>query len=220
MRHEELRIKLVEYGKRLMADRLVTGPGGNISAKEGNIVYLSPSGLAFDEMGPEDYVGMDLTTGQVVEGERRTTSEFLVHMACYRKRSDIGAVVHTHPPYTVALSSSGHHIKAMFPDFHIYTHSKTPHIDYITVNTQELADAVEKVVRDASVIVLRNHGAVAIGSHLKEAYYRMASLEEGAQVQWLALQVGKPRFLTKQELDALDELATEEYRRKLLEQSE
>jgi hypothetical protein len=48
----------------------------------------------------------------------------------------------------------------------------------------------------------------------------MASLEEGAQVQWLALQVGKPRFLSKQELDALDELATEEYRRKLLEQSE
>jgi L-fuculose-phosphate aldolase len=220
MRDEELRIKLVEYGKRLMAERLVTGPGGNISAKEGNIIYLSPSGLAFDEMGPEDYVGMDLTTGEVVEGERRTTSEFLVHMACYRKRSDIGAVVHTHPPYTVALSSSGHHIKAMFPDFHIYTHSKTPHIDYITVNTQELADAVEKVVGDASVIVLRNHGAVAIGSHLKEAYYRMASLEEGAQVQWLSLQVGKPRFLTKQELDALDELATEEYRRKLLEQSE
>lgn len=220
MRDEELRIKLVEYGKRLMAERLVTGPGGNISAKEGNIIYLSPSGLAFDEMGPEDYVGMDLTTGEVVEGEGRTTSEFLVHMACYRKRSDIGAVVHTHPPYTVALSSSGHHIKAMFPDFHIYTHSKTPHIDYITVNTQELADAVEKVVGDASVIVLRNHGAVAIGSHLKEAYYRMASLEEGAQVQWLSLQVGKPRFLTKQELDALDELATEEYRRKLLEQSE
>ena len=89
MRDEELRIKLVEYGKRLMVERLVTGPGGNISAKEGNIIYLSPSGLAFDEMGPEDYVGMDLTTGEVVEGERRTTSEFLVHMACYRKRSDI-----------------------------------------------------------------------------------------------------------------------------------
>ena len=220
MRDEELRMKLVEYGKRLMAERLVTGPGGNISAKAGHIIYLSPSGLAFDEMGPEDYVGMDLATGQVVEGERRATSEFLVHMACYRKRSDVGAVIHTHPPYTVALSSSGHDIRAMFPDFHIYTHSKTPHIDYITVNTQELADAVERVVGDANAIVLRNHGAVAIGSHLKEAYYRMASLEEGAQVQWLALQVGKPRFLTKQELNALDELATEEYRRKLLEHSE
>ncbi|MBW1946158.1 MAG: class II aldolase/adducin family protein [Deltaproteobacteria bacterium] len=220
MRDEELRIKLVEYGQRLMAEGLVTGPGGNLSARAGNIIYLSPSGLAFDEMGAGDYVGMDLNSGEVIEGEGRPTSEYLVHLVCYRKRSDIGAVVHTHPRYTVALSSAGHDIKAMFPDFHIYTHSKTPHIDYITVNTQELADAVEGVVEDANVIVLRNHGAVAIGGHLKEAYYRMASLEEGAQVQLLAMQVGSPRFLTKGELKELDDLATEKYRRKLLEQSE
>jgi len=220
MRDEELRIKLVEYGRRLMAERLVTGPGGNISARSGNLIYVSASGLAFDEMAPGDYVGMDWNTGKVVEGERRPSSESLVHLACYRKRADIGAVIHTHPRYTVALSSCGHDIKAMFPDFHIYTHSKIPHIDYITVNTQELADAVDAAVADANVIVLRNHGAVSIGSHLKEAYYRMASLEEGAQVQWLALQVGNPRFLTKQELADLDALGTEKYRRKLLEQSE
>ena len=220
MRDEALRIKLVEYGRRLMAEGLVTGPGGNISARSGNLVYVSASGLAFDEMEPADYVGMDLETREIMEGERRPSSEVLVHLACYRKRSDIGALIHTHPRYTVALSSSGHDIKAMFPDFHIYTHSKIPHIDYITVNTPELATAVEAVVDDANVIVLRNHGAVAVGSHLKEAYYRMASLEEGAQVQWLGLQVGKPRFLTKKELADLDALATEKYRRKLLKQSQ
>jgi len=220
MRDEGLRKKLAEYGRRLMAEGLVTGPGGNISARSENLIYVSASGLAFDEMTPEDYVGMDLHTGEVLEGERRPTSESLVHLACYRRRPDIGAVIHTHPRYTVALSSSGHDIKAMFPDFHIYTHSKTPHIDYITVNTQALADAVEKVADDAYVIVLRNHGAVALGGHLKEAYYRMASLEEGAQVQWLALMAGKPRFLTNQELSELDGLGTEKYRRKLLERSE
>jgi L-fuculose-phosphate aldolase len=213
-------MKLVEYGRRLMAEGLVTGPGGNLSARAGNIIYLSPSGLAFDEMGADDYVGMDMESGQVVDGKGRPTSEYLVHMACYRKRPDIGAVVHTHPRYTVALSSSGHDIQAMFPDFHIYTHSKIPHIDYITVNTRELADAVEAVVGDATVIVLRNHGAVAVGGHLKEAYYRMASLEEGAQVQLLAMQAGTPRFLTPEECKELDDLATEKYRRKLLKQSE
>jgi len=220
MRDEALRIKLAEYGRRLMTEGLVTGPGGNISARSGNLIYLSASGLAFDEMEPGDYVGMDLETREIMEGERRPSSEYLVHLACYRKRPDIGALIHTHPRYTIALSSSGHDIKAMFPDFHIYTHSKIPHIDYITVNTPELAAAVEAVVNDADVIVLRNHGAVSIGSHLKEAYYRMASLEEGAQVQWLGLQVGKPRFLTKKELDELDALATEKYRRKILKRSE
>lgn len=220
MQDEALRLKLVEYGRRLLAEGLVTGPGGNISARLDNVIYLSPSGLAFDEMAPGDYVSMNLDTGDIIAGKRRPTSEYQVHLACYRKRADIGAVVHTHPRYTLALSSSGHDIKAMFPDFHIYTRSKIPHIDYITVNTQELAMAVENAVDDANVIVLRNHGAVTLGGNLKEAYYRMASLEEGAQVQWLALLVGKPRFLTDQELADLDRLETESYRRKLLAQSE
>jgi len=220
MQDEELRLKLVKYGRHLLAEGLVTGPGGNISARLDNVIYLSPSGLAFDEMAPEDYVCMDLNTGETIAGERRPTSEYLVHLACYRKRADIAAVIHTHPRYSLALSSSGHDIKAMFPDFHIYTRSKIPHIDYITVNTRELAMAMENVVNDANVIVLRNHGAVALGGNLKEAYYRMASLEEGAQIQWLALMVGKPRFLTDRELADLDRLETETYRRKLLAQSE
>ena len=107
MNDKNLRVSLAEYGRRLMADRLVTGPGGNLSARSGNVIYLSSSGLAFDEMRAEDYVGMKLDTGDLLEEERRPTSEFMVHLACYRKRPDIGAVVHTHPPYTVALSSSG-----------------------------------------------------------------------------------------------------------------
>jgi L-fuculose-phosphate aldolase len=216
MRNESIRNELVLYGKRLVADGLVTGPGGNISARERDRVYLSPSGYAFDELGPEDFVAMSVDSGEIVEGDKRPTSEFLMHLACYRKRPDIAAVIHTHPRYTIALSSSGNTIRAMFADFHIYTLSRIPHIDYITVTTPELARAVEQAVGEANVIVLRNHGAVALGRHLKEAYYRMASLEEGAQIQWLASAAGKPRFLSDQELADLDQLASEEYRRKLL----
>ena len=216
MRNEALRKELVKTGKRLMAEGLVTGPGGNLSAIAEGIVYLSPSGYAFDELTPEDYVGIEIASGEIIEGKRRPTSEFLMHLACYRQRPDIGAVVHTHPRYTISLSSSGHDIKAMFADFHIYTMSKIPHIDYITVTTPELAEAVASVVEEADVIVLRNHGAITLGTNLKEAYYRMASLEEGAQIQWLATLVGDPRFLTAQELSDLDRLGSEQYRRKLL----
>lgn len=216
MRNEALRKELIKIGKRLMAEGLVTGPGGNLSAIAEGIVYLSPSGYAFDELTPEDYVGIEIASGEIVEGKRRPTSELLMHLACYRQRPDIGAVVHTHPRYTIALSSSGHDIKAMFADFHIYTMSKIPHIDYITVTTPELAEAVGSVVEAVDVIVLRNHGAITLGTNLKEAYYRMASLEEGAQIQWQATLVGDPRFLTAQELSDLDRLGSEQYRRKLL----
>jgi L-fuculose-phosphate aldolase len=216
MRDEALRKDLVHYGKRLMADGLVTGPGGNLSARSANIVYLSPSGYAFDDLAPEDYVGLDISSGEFIRGENRPTSEYLMHLACYRKRQDVGDVVHTHPRYTIALSSSGHDIKAMFADFHIYTLSKIRHIEYLTVTTPELAQAVEQVVGESNVIVLRNHGAVTLGRHLKEAFCRMASLEENAHIQWLATMVGNPRFLSEKELKELDQLDSEKYRRELM----
>jgi L-fuculose-phosphate aldolase len=75
-------------------------------------------------------------------------------------------------------------------------------------------------VADANALVLRNHGAVTLGTHLKEAYYRMLSLEEGAQIQWLATLVGTPRFLTPQQLQDLDALGSEKYRRNLLSNTE
>jgi len=220
MRDKTIRLELAQFGKKLYVDGLVAGPGGNLSARAGDIIYLSPSGFAFDELEPEDYIGMDLSSGRVVEGRHRPTSEYLMHLACYQVRNDVRAVVHTHPRYTIAMSSAGHDIKAMIADFHIYTHSKVPHLEYFTVTTPELAAAVKAQVADANALVLRNHGAVTLGTHLKEAYYRMLSLEEGAQIQWLATLVGTPRFLTPQQLQDLDALGSEKYRRNLLSNTE
>lgn len=220
MRGKTVRSELVAFGKKLYADGLVAGPGGNLSARDGDIIYLSPSGFAFDELQPEDYIGVDLPSGRIVDGQHQPTSEYRMHLACYQVRDDVRAVVHTHPRYTIAMSSSGHDIKAMFADFHIYTHSKIPHLDYITVTTPELADAVKSRVAGANALVLRNHGAVTLGTNLKEAYYRMLSLEEGAQIQWLATMVGTPRFLSPQQLLDLDALASEKYRRHLLSKTE
>lgn len=216
MRDEALRNELVEYGLKLIEGGLVAGPGGNISARAGDVIYLSPSGFAFDELSAEQYIGMEVETGEIVEGEGRPTSEYLMHLFCYRKRPDIAAVVHAHPRYTIAMTSSGHTLQALYPDFHILTDSKVPHIDYVTATTPEMARAVEAVVDDANVVILRNHGVTTLGRNLKEAYYRMLSVEEGAQIQWMATLAGTPRFLTPQERNDLDGLKSEEYRRKLL----
>ncbi len=216
MRDKIIRRELVQFGKKLYADGLVAGPGGNISARCGEIIYLSPSGFAFDELQPGDYIGMDLSSGRVIEGRHRPTSEYLMHLACYQVRDDARAVIHTHPRYTIAMSSTGHDIKAMFADFYIYTHASIPQLEYITVTTPELAAAVKSGVAGANALVLRNHGAVTLGANLKEAYYRMLCLEQGAHIQWLAAQVGTPQFLTPQQLEDLDALDSEKYRRNLL----
>lgn len=217
---QELRIELSEYGKKLIESGLVTGAGGNISARFENVVLMSPSGFSLAECKPEDFVALDLESGNVIEGDKRPTSEYLMHLYCFRKRPDITAVVHCHPRYTVAVSSSGFDIKAMFADFQIYVGSNLPHIDYITVTTPELAKAVEDAVDDSTnVVVLRNHGAVTLGVNLKQAFYRMLTLEEGANIQSLAQSIGKPRFFTDEEKKDLENLNSEVYRRKLLSDS-
>ncbi len=214
---DKVKEEIVYYAQRLIKDGLVTGPGGNISARYENIMFISPSGFSFDDAKPEDYVGVDIDSGQIVEGTNRPSSEVLMHLGCYRKRADIQAIVHIHPPLATGIISAGMNLKPMYPDFYIYLGSNIPHIDYVTVTTPRLAKAVEKVIGSANVVLMRNHGALTVGSNLPQAYYRAQIIEEGAKVLLAALTVGKPRYLTEDEMRELDNLSSEKYRRELLE---
>jgi L-fuculose-phosphate aldolase len=141
-----------------------------------------------------------------------------MHLAVYRRRPEVNAVIHTHPPITVALTSAGHDLKPLFADYYVYLGRNVPHLPYITVTTVELAREVERVAADADCygIVLRNHGAITVGATVKEAYFRTLAIEEQAVVQHAALQVGRPTFLSDEECSRLDRLGSEAYRRELL----
>ena len=139
-----------------------------------------------------------------------------MHLACYRHRTDVAAVVHTHPQYTIALASSGHNLKPMFADAIIYLGRHIPHLDYITVTTPELAAAVEGVLPGANCIILRNHGAITLGENLKQAFWRACTVEEAARIQLLATLAGNPRFLNDDEAATLEGLGSEQHRRELL----
>jgi len=214
----ELVEQLVATAGALVDDGLVRGAGGNVSVREGDIMWISPSGFSFKDAAPEDYPGVSLESGKIVRGERRPSSEVLMHLAIYRNRPEVTAIVHTHPPVTVALVSAGHDLKAMYPDYYVFLGRNVPHLPYITATTPEMAAAVEEVAAapDCYGIILRNHGVVTVGTNLKEAYFRTLAVEEQATILHQALQVGEPRFLTEAECDALDELGSEKYRKALL----
>lgn len=212
--------ELVKTAAMLVENGLVRGAGGNVSAREGDVMWISPSGFSFVDAGPEVYPGVSIQKGEIVQGEYRPSSEVLMHLAIYRRRPEVQAVIHTHPPFTIALTATGHHLQPMFADYYVYLGSNVPHIPYVTVTTPELAAAVEEVVAAADCygIVLRNHGAITVGKTIKEAYFRTLAMEEQAIIQHAALQVGEPRFLSAEECARLDQLGSEEYRRKLLAQ--
>ena len=211
----KIKEKLVEYGKKIAEKGLAVGPGGNISARVGDIVYLSPSGYAFEELVPEQYVGVNLQTGEVVDGDLKPTCEISMHLGCYLIRKDIQAVVHPHPPIATGLISAGVEIKPMFPDFVAYV-GEAPVIDYVIPAGSEIREAVTGVIKEHNAVLLKNHGAVTVGANLKEAFYRAQIIEDAARSLMASLVAGKPRFLTKSEQEGIRNLEAEDYRRTLL----
>ncbi|MBX4147788.1 aldolase [Paenibacillus sp. LC231] len=216
MLNMETRNELCKYAKKIVDSGLVVGPGGNISARAGDKMYLSPSGFALEEIEPEQWIEVDIPTGDITDIGLRPSSEVLMHLYGYRSNPDIGAMVHTHPSHCIAFTLVERELPVMFPDQAALV-GRTAYIPYIIPTTDLLADAVAEKVTTASSILLGNHGLVTTGRNLREAYYRTQVVEESAKIYLSAKAAGTPVPLTDQEVDDIAALESEDYRIQLLQ---
>jgi len=207
--------ELNKYAHKLVDQGLVVGAGGNLSMRDGDDMYISPSGFDLKEIEPHQWVKVDINTGEI-EGNLRPSSEVLMHLECFRKNEEIQAVLHAHPTYSVGVSSAGKDIPPLFPDFPAMVKS-VGYIDYVIPTTNLLAEKVAELV-DKDVIIMRNHGVLTLGKTMKEAYFFMQLTEESAKVYTISSIFGGPRVLTEQECEDLRNLSAERYRSKLLKE--
>ncbi len=212
-----IKSELIKYGKKMVRSKLVGGAGGNISARLDDVVYLSPAGYALDEMMEDDVVGVSIDSGEVVEGRLKPTSEVLIHLQCYRNKKEIRAVVHTHSPWASGVISARTPLKPMFPEF-VADLGEIGYLDYILPTTKRLADAVTRQIKNKNAVLMANHGVLTVGRNLKQAYYRSVIIEEAAKSLVAASVVGKPRFLTLNQIEEIKKLETIQYRRQVMEQ--
>ncbi|MFF2408421.1 class II aldolase/adducin family protein [Streptomyces sp. NPDC058092] len=165
---------VVATARRTAADGLVVGTSGNVSARVGGTVLVTPSGVPYDRLGPEDVVGVDLTGNRVL-GELAPTSELPLHLAVYRN-SDAAAVVHTHAVHATAVST----LVPEVPPVHYAAAMLGGPVRvaaYARYGTAELAENMLAALRDRTGCLLQNHGTVTYGATLDEAYDRTAQLE-------------------------------------------
>jgi L-fuculose-phosphate aldolase len=202
------------YASKIVQTGLVVGAGGNLSMRDGNIMYISPSGFDLQEIEDHQWVRVNIETGEILD-DLKPSSEILMHLECFRKRPDITAVLHAHPSYSVGVSSAGHNIPSLFPDFPAMIKS-VAYLDYMIPTTEVLADAISGVIEENDVVVMRNHGVLTVGKTMKEAFFFMQIIEESAKVYTIASTVGIPRILTEEECQDLRNLSSEKYRSKLL----
>ncbi len=212
---ETIKKELIKYGNKMVSSGLVAGAGGNISARLGEVVYLSPSGYALDEMTEKSISGVNIGSGKIVEGALRPTSEVLMHLGCYQMRKEICAVVHTHSPWAGGVISAGVSLKPMFPEF-VADLGDIGYLNYILPTTKRLADMVVRQIKSLNVVLMANHGVLTVGRNLKEAYYRSIIIEEAAKSLVAASVVGKPRFLSLKQKEEIKKLETIQYRRQVM----
>ena len=217
MENVEIRKQLVEIGKKIADKELVVGPGGNISARVDNIVYMKASGICFEEAKTSDYIGVDLKTGDIVCGNKKPTCEIAMHLGCYLERKDISAVIHTHPPIATAVGMQEITLSPFSPDLAALV-GDVPTIKYVVPGGRELAEEVRNVIKKHNAVLMCNHGLLTVGSNLMEAYYRTLLIEDACKTFVAAKSLGKMKFFTKKEAEQINNLKAESYRKRLLKE--
>jgi L-fuculose-phosphate aldolase len=193
------REQVAEACRALAAAGLVRGTSGNLSARDGELIAVTPTGGVLAEMTPDDVtvIGLD---GAVVEGDA-PTSEVALHLGVYQ-RYGAGAVVHTHAPMATALSC----VLDELPCVHYEMLALGGAIrvaPYRTFGTDDLATSVLDALEGRTAALMGNHGTVAFGADVPAAVAATELLEWASAVYWRAAQVGTPRVMSEDDRAAV-----------------
>jgi len=210
------REELVALARRMAGDGLAPGTSGNLSVRRQGMIAITPSGVRYERMGPADICVVRVAAGggraaaepSPGAGEEeqpglRPSTETPMHLAVYRA-TGAGAIVHTHSPFVVALST----VLDELPAVH-YAMADLGGIvrvaPYTRFGTPQLAANAVAALAGRNAVILRNHGALTCGPDLARAYDRAATLEWLARVYWYARLAGTPQTLTETALTEVSE---------------
>ncbi len=193
--------QILERGRRMVSDGLVLGTSGNISLRHEDGFVITPSTVPYDEITIEDLVWLD-ADGVQVGGRGRPSAETPMHLAVYAV-TDARAVVHTHAPSAVAVSTVLDELPAIHYDIGQLGGHSVPIVGYERFGSGELADRTAAAIEDRSAAILRNHGTITCGTDLRQAYHRAQLVEWLASVYLQARSIGEPALLGEDEMAAV-----------------
>ena len=178
---------IVEVGKNLYDNNLVSGKAGNVSVRskrdDGDIIAITPTLSSLGDLKEEDIVIIDFDGNSLTEGE--PSSEYNLHLEIYKKRDDVNAIVHTHSPYATGFAFSSKKIKRHEGFGRIVT-PFLEEVEYAKPGSMDLAKSAAEGIGSEDVLVLKHHGILAVGDDLKEAYLLAAFIEDTAKTQYIS----------------------------------
>jgi L-fuculose-phosphate aldolase len=193
------REELIATARRMSELGLTPGMSGNVSARTPNGLYVTPSGMPYSELRPDDAVELR-GDGSARPGQRVPSTEWRLHRDLYTARADAHAIVHTHSLYCTAIAMLRRPIPAVHYAIVLAGSDEIPCAEYATFGSAELARNAAAALRGADACLLANHGMVALGTTLSAALRLAAEIETLAAQYWHAAQLGTPIVLDRDEL--------------------
>jgi L-fuculose-phosphate aldolase len=216
MTEYKLKELICEIGRRVYNKGFAAANDGNISVRlSAREVLCTPTMVCKGFMRPEDLCKVDYE-GNQTGGTRKRSSEILLHLAVYKNRPDVQAVVHCHPPHATAFGVAHEPVpKCVLPEVEVFL-GEVPMTAYETPGGQKFADTVVPFVKDCNTIILANHGTLSFGPDLEKAYWNTEILDAYCRILVLARQLGRVNFFdegkTKELLDLKKRLGYDDVR--------
>lgn len=203
---QSLRREIVRVGKLMYDKGLIVATDGNISVRlDAMRILATPSGLCKGFMEPEQLLVVNLDGERVgasnpANRHLKPTSEMRMHLEAYRRRPDIGAVVHAHPPLTVALSIAGVDLaQCLIPEV-IVTLGVLPTTTYATPSSEENVRAIHDLIGGHDAIVLQRHGTLTVGRDPFDAFMKTESVEQMSRIAFMVRLLGGSSALPPDEV--------------------
>jgi L-fuculose-phosphate aldolase len=199
------RSRLSRAARELGLRGLTAGAGGNVSARDGELCWIKPTGRSLRDLKAYELCGLRLADGVPVRGRGRPSSEWPLHLALFRARPDVGAIFHTHSPAITGIASSSADFGPLLIESIGYLGGVAA-VPYRLRSTWTLADAAAELARGNDTLLLDHHGVVLMAPGIEEALHRCEVVEEVARALLAAHTAGVPRFLTAAQIAELRDL--------------
>ncbi len=196
---DKLKKELIEYGKLAGVKNFTPGFSGNLSARFGDKYLITATGSANGYLDISDLSVID-DNGNLVEGEKKPSSEKMLHVKFYQERPDINYIFHVHSPYLTSFAAAGKSMEEDVLAEIVYCFGKIPLAKYALPGSKDLVDNTSIYFKDYDVILLENHGVIVGGKDIKETYLKLELSEAYAQTLICSKLLGGVKIIPEEEV--------------------
>ena len=202
---KELKSELIEYGKLAGMKNFTPGYSGNMSARFGDKILITSSGSANGYLCEDELVLMDFE-GKLIEGNKKPSSEKMLHVEFYKQRPDVNYIIHVHSPFLSSFACCRIALDEPVMAENVFYFGQIPLADYGLPSSMDLVEKTAKYFKEYDAVLMANHGFIVGDRTLKDAFLKLELAESYAQVVFNTKMLGGARLFTDREVDEINAL--------------